>query len=81
MSPDARKKDRNLYVDEVIHKAFIETSEEGTEAAAATVQTNRCVRICSRRSLSPQPVHFTVNHPFLILYKNLTLFMGKVTSL
>ena len=81
MSRDARQPDRNLYVDEVIHKAFVETSEEGTEAAAATVVRGGLVRTCARK-FSPRPIYFTVDHPFLflILYKNLTLFMGKVTS-
>ena len=82
MSSDARQPDRNLYVDEVIHKAFVETSEEGTEAAAATAVRGGLVGK-SKKMLLPQPIHFTVDHPFLflILYKNLTLFMGKVTSL
>ena len=67
---------RGLYVDEVVHKAFVETSEEGTEAAAATG-----IRMVLNSSNwpEPKPLHFTVDHPFvfMILYKNQTLFMGK----
>ena len=80
MSEDALQKDRRLHVDEVVHKAFIETSEEGTEAAAAT-GLKMCVYECAR--IYPDRIFFTVDHPFLfmILYKSQTLFLGKITSL
>ena len=68
-----------LYVTEVVHKAFIETNEEGTEAAAATGVTS-----CLESTMfTPKRIYFTVDHPFvfMILHKNQTLFMGKVTSL
>ena len=68
-----------LYVSKVVHKAFVETREEGTEAAAATgIKVHkRCF------SNIIKPICFTVDHPFvfMILYKSQTLFMGKVTSL
>ena len=68
---------RELYVSEVVHKTLISTNEEGTEAAAAT--GIYWEYLCG----FPKPIQFTVDHPFLfmILYKNQTLFMGKVTSL
>ena len=70
---------KGLYVSEVVHKTFVSTSEEGTEAAAAT--GIECEKLCGE--IFPEPIQFTVDHPFLfmILYKNQTLFMGKVTSL
>ena len=68
-----------LYVTEVVHKAFIETNEEGTEAAAAT----RVRMGCFSSGFLSRPIYFTVDHPFLfmIMYKSKTLFMGKVSSL
>ena len=79
MSEDALLKERRLHIDEVVHKAFVETNEEGTEAAATTGIKKR--KLCKK--IFRNPIYFTVDHPFLfmILYKSQTLFMGKVTSL
>lgn len=52
--------EKNLYVDEVIHKAFIEVNEQGTEAAAATAAI-----ISLKSSLREEPVRFNANHPFV----------------
>jgi len=65
----------NLSIDEVIHKAFIEVNEEGTEAAAATAVGIRAT------SMPPQ---FIADHPFLFLIReNSTgtiLFIGRITD-
>jgi serpin B len=66
---------RRLFIDEVIHKAFVEVSEEGTEAAAATGVGMRTT------SMPPQ---FEVNRPFLFLVReNSTgtiLFIGRIND-
>ncbi|XP_070841626.1 leukocyte elastase inhibitor-like isoform X2 [Chaetodon trifascialis] len=67
----------DLVLSEVIHKAFVEVSEEGTEAAAATgaVSTTR---------LEPFPGFFIADHPFLFFIRhNATksiLFAGRYSS-
>src|SRR5690606_32321914 len=71
---------RNLYVDDVLHQAFVVVNEEGTEAAAATGVT---MQLCAMPVEEPTPL-FRADHPFIFLIQeNETgniLFMGRVTS-
>jgi serpin B len=70
---------RNLFISAVIHKAYVEVNEEGTEAAAATGVVMRLT------SVGPAPIPvFRADHPFLFLIRdNLTgsiLFIGRVAN-
>ncbi|XP_036971278.1 leukocyte elastase inhibitor isoform X1 [Acanthopagrus latus] len=66
----------NLFLSAVVHKAFVEVNEEGTEAAAATAGI---VSFCMLRE-----EHFTADHPFLFFIRhNKTksiLFLGRFSS-
>uniref|UniRef100_A0A3B4TLT8 Leukocyte elastase inhibitor n=1 Tax=Seriola dumerili TaxID=41447 RepID=A0A3B4TLT8_SERDU len=67
----------DLVLSKVIHKAFVEVNEEGTEAAAATaaVMTERSAMI---------PTIFTADHPFLFFIRHnptmSVLFAGRFCS-
>ncbi|CAL1596616.1 unnamed protein product [Knipowitschia caucasica] len=67
----------DLVLSKVIHKAFVEVNEEGTEAAAATAV------IISVTSFRPTPT-FIADHPFLFFIRhnttNSVLFAGKYCS-
>jgi serine protease inhibitor/ankyrin repeat protein len=67
-----------FYIGEVIHKAYVDVNEEGTEAAAATAVVGMMGGMPA-----PPPV-FRADHPFLFLIQeNSTgniLFMGRVTN-
>jgi len=68
-----------LKISEVVHKAFVEVNEEGTEAAAATaVVMVRC--LAARPRLEPKI--FTADHPFMFFIRdrntNAVLFSGRV---
>lgn len=72
-------KEKKLYVDQVVHKAFINVDEEGTIAAAAT---GAVFELTS--SIRKDPPVFKADHPFVFLIQErttgYTLFMGKVAN-
>ena len=64
-----------LKISEVIHKAFVEVNEEGTEAAAAT-------GVVARKCAIGQTKVFRADHPFLFFIRhrntNAVLFGGRL---
>jgi serine protease inhibitor len=71
--------DLSLLINKVTHQAFIETNEEGTEAAAATV-----AEIGNTMAGPNDPVTIDINRPFIYIIRETTtnsiLFMGKVAD-
>ncbi|XP_073728694.1 leukocyte elastase inhibitor isoform X2 [Misgurnus anguillicaudatus] len=69
----------DLVVSEVIHKTFLEVTEEGTEAAAATGMV--CMCDSGRFNI---PKAFNADHPFLFFIRhnptNTILFYGRFCS-
>ncbi len=67
-----------LYISKVIHQAFVEVNEEGTEAAAATAV------IVSLRGLPSEPKVFRADHPFIFIIQEKStgsvLFLGRVVD-
>jgi len=70
----------NLYISEVVHKAFVDVDEKGTEAAAATavIMDVECVPTESAQ----EPVIFRADHPLIFIIRDkktgIMLFMGRV---
>jgi serine protease inhibitor len=66
---------RELSISAVLHKAFVEVNEEGTEAAAATMV------IVKTRGM---PEQFIANHPFIFLIRDngsgAILFLGRIVD-
>jgi len=71
-----------LTIDEVIHQAFVEVNEQGTEAAAATAVV--MAGMSGGPSIGPKIFVFKADHPFIfIIQHNATgniLFMGRVND-
>ena len=71
---------RDLYVSAVVHKAFVDVNEEGTEAAAATGTMMTPMAVVRPVSI---PV-FRADHPFLFLiratHSGSILFLGRVVN-
>ncbi len=68
----------DLYISAVVHKAFVDVNEEGTEAAAATAV------VMVTASAKPPPPVFRADHPFVFLIRDnrsgSVLFMGRVAN-
>lgn len=67
----------SLFIDDILHKAFVKVDEKGTEAAAATAVIMRTTSV-----ESPPPPEFVANRPFIFLIRDTMtgaiLFMGRV---
>ncbi len=64
----------HLFITKVIHEAFVEVNEKGTEATAATAAM-------MGRSM---PKQFIIDHPFIFLIQDTStgsiLFIGRVLN-
>ncbi len=69
---------RDLFIADVVHKAFVSVDEAGTEAAAATA-------VVMELTAAPEtPVEVTIDHPFIFLIRDIEtgtiLFVGRVVN-
>lgn len=71
---------RDLFVSDVVHKAFIEVNEKGTEAAAATAAVMRLTAM----PVAQEPASFRADRPFLFVLRDrpsgAILFLGRVAQ-
>jgi serpin B len=69
---------RELYIQDVLHKAFVAVDEEGTEAAAATAV------VVGVTSAPMDPVEVKIDSPFIFLIRDREsgsiLFVGRVLN-
>ncbi len=80
------KKEGGIFIDEVIHKTFIQTDEEGTKAAAVTAVS--MVRGVHGLEPPPKKIIMKVDHPFIFIIRNKKfpanhgfVFISKIESL
>jgi serpin B len=68
---------RDLFITDVLHKAFVDVDEEGTEAAAATA-----VIVGLKAVMPEEPMEMVVDRPFIFLIRDIktgtVLFVGRV---
>jgi serine protease inhibitor len=78
MLPVAYLHDHRVFVSDVLQKTFVDVSEQGTEAAAATGV------IMALDSAYEPPVDFIVDRPFCLAIRDdatgLILFLGQITN-
>jgi len=71
----------DLFISAVLHKAYVDLDEEGTEAAAATGTVMSLVSAMPVRQ--PTPV-FRADHPFIFFIRDTQsgaiLFLGRITD-
>ncbi len=73
---------RDLFISAVLHKAFVDVNEEGTEAAAATGIVMRPTAV--RLPRPTQPPVFRADHPFVFAIRDnrngALLFLGRLAD-
>ena len=69
---------KTLFISDVLHKAFINLDESGTEAAAATAV------VIGKTSMPAEPININVDRPFLFAIQDKPtgeiLFLGRVVD-
>ena len=69
---------KDLFISDVIHKAFVFVDEAGTEAAAATAV------IMELTAMPEEPIEVTLDRPFIFLIRDIEtgaiLFIGRVMN-
>ncbi len=69
---------RDLFIQDVLHKAFVSVDEAGTEAAAATAV------IVGLTAVPPEPITVTIDRPFIFLIRDIPtgsiIFVGRVLN-
>ena len=69
---------RDLWISEVVHKAFVSVDEKGTEAAAAAAV------VMLESGPGKNPIVVTVDRPFIFLIRDIgtgtVLFLGRVSN-
>ncbi|MFH1193962.1 MAG: serpin family protein [bacterium] len=70
---------QSLFIQKVIHQAFVDVNEEGTEAAAATG-----VSVGFKSAMPQQSIIFRADHPFIFAIQDKDsgniLFLGRVSN-
>ena len=68
---------RDLFISDVIHEAFVSVDEAGTEAAAATA-------VIMKLTAASETVTMSLDHPFIFLIRDIQtgtiLFVGRVLN-
>ena len=69
---------RELLIQDVLHKAFVLVDESGTEAAAATAV------IVGLTAAPAQPITLTIDRPFIFFIRDIQtgsiIFIGRVLN-
>jgi serpin B len=72
---------KDLFISDVLHKAFVEVNEEGTEAAAATAVM---MELTATPGEEPERIVFDCDHPFIYMIQHretgTILFMGVMEN-
>lgn len=72
---------KDLFISDAVHKAFIEVDEKKTEAAAAT---GLIMKLTSMAPVQKAPLEFRVDHPFTFMIRHdkskAIIFIGQLTE-